>query len=67
MCIYFIKHPSRRKPIGKWHMTMCAAEKAALRAAKKLGQAVIHHWRDGPQSVVFSDGTEQRVSQNMAA
>jgi hypothetical protein len=59
MCIYKVTHPMRRKPIGKMHMTLAQAKRAALRAAKRpdLGFAHVEHWRDGCRFTVFYDGT----------
>lgn len=57
MCIYKITTSMRRKPIGKMHTTLGQAKRAALRAAKRIGEHVnIEHWREGRRLTVFPDG-----------
>jgi len=57
MCIFLIKTPMRRKPIGKMHITYAAALKAAHRNAKRLKEHVtVEHWREGKRATVFPDG-----------
>lgn len=58
MCIYYVRHPMKSKPIGKMHTTLGEAKRAALRAAKRDGHARVDHWKDGPVLTMFPDGKE---------
>jgi hypothetical protein len=58
MSIFSVTVPLRKKPIGKMYTTAGAAQRAAVRNAKRLGrQCDVEHWKDGLRWTAFPDGT----------